>query len=66
LDPFASDHVPFIERGLPAILTIEGTDSANPHEHTASDTLDHISPHLMQEIVRMNTAFVATMLERQV
>ena len=25
-NPFASDHVPFIEAGLPAVLTIEGAD----------------------------------------
>lgn len=27
--PFASDHVPFIQDGLPAVLTIEGADQAN-------------------------------------
>lgn len=62
LNPFGSDHMPFINEGLPAVLTIEGTDSANPHEHTANDTLAHINYDLMLEILRMNTAFVATEL----
>jgi hypothetical protein len=65
LEPFGSDHLPFINSGLPAVLTIEGTDGANPHEHTANDTLEHITYDLILEILRMNTAFVATALERQ-
>jgi hypothetical protein len=64
LHPYASDHVPFIDAGLPAVLTIEGTDDANPHEHTANDTLEFIDDDLMLEILRMNTAYVATVLER--
>lgn len=62
--PFGSDHLPFLDAGLPAVLTIEGTDDANPHEHTAGDTLEHIDYELMLEILRMNVAFVATMLGR--
>ena len=37
LNPFASDHVPFIDAGIPAVLTIEGADGAYAHEHTARD-----------------------------
>jgi hypothetical protein len=59
LEPYNSDHVPFIDAGIPAVLTIEGTDSANSNVHTASDTLDHIRYDLMLEILRMNTAFIA-------
>jgi Zn-dependent M28 family amino/carboxypeptidase len=56
LKPFASDHVPFIDAGVPAVLSIEGADSANGNIHTAADTLDHIDLELMQEILRMNLA----------
>jgi Peptidase family M28 len=63
-NPFGSDHLPFLDAGLPAVLTIEGTDDANPHEHTAGDTLEHINYELMLEILRMNVAFVATMMGR--
>lgn len=63
LNPFASDHVPFINVSIPAVLTIEGADSANTNVHTANDTLTHIDYRLALEIVRMNVATVATMLD---
>ena len=59
LNPFNSDHVSFLRQGIPAVLTIEGADSANEAIHTARDTLDHIDFGLALEILRMNTAFVA-------
>jgi hypothetical protein len=62
LDPFASDHVPFINASIPAVLTIEGADSANGNIHTADDTLDHIDYPLALEILRMNLAATATLL----
>jgi Zn-dependent M28 family amino/carboxypeptidase len=58
LNPFASDHVPFINAGIPAVLTIEGADSANVNIHSAKDTLDKIDSELALEILRMNLAFV--------
>lgn len=64
LNPFNSDHVPFIEKGVPAVLTIEGTDDANHAIHTARDTLDRLNFDLALEILRMNTAFVAQALMR--
>jgi Peptidase family M28 len=66
LDPFASDHVPFINAAIPAVLTIEGADSANGNIHTANDTLDHIDFPLALEILRMNLATAATQLGRPV
>lgn len=59
LDPYASDHVPFIRRGLPAVLTIEGADSAYAHEHTARDTPDRLNYALHREITAMNLAWLA-------
>jgi Peptidase family M28 len=61
LNPFASDHVPFITAGLPAVLTIEGADHANDRIHTAADTIEHIDPTLAHQILRMNTAYVASL-----
>ena len=63
LNPFASDHVPFINTGMPAVLTIEGADSANGHIHSANDTLDFIDYALAAEILRMNIAALAGWLE---
>ncbi|HEU0078566.1 MAG TPA: M28 family metallopeptidase [Longimicrobiaceae bacterium] len=59
LNPFASDHVPFIAAGIPAVLTIEGADNANERVHSAADTLEHVDPDFALEILRMNVAFVA-------
>lgn len=60
LNPFASDHVAFLDAGIPAVLTIEGADGANTAIHTAGDTLDRIDHQLALEIIRMNVAAVAT------
>jgi hypothetical protein len=60
-NPFASDHVPFIEAGLPAVLTIEGADQANEEIHGPGDTLDRINDELAYRILRMNTAYVASL-----
>jgi Zn-dependent M28 family amino/carboxypeptidase len=64
LKAFASDHVPFLEEKLPAVLTIEGADGANEQIHTANDTLTHISYELAVEILRMNVAYIASLLGR--
>jgi Zn-dependent M28 family amino/carboxypeptidase len=59
LQPFASDHVPFIQTGIPAVLTIEGADNTNDNIHSSTDTIDRINYDLALEILRMNVAFVA-------
>ncbi|MEU4392948.1 M20/M25/M40 family metallo-hydrolase [Kribbella sp. NPDC023855] len=59
LHPFASDHVPFINAGMPAVLTIEGADSANGHIHSAEDKLEFLDWPLAAEILRMNAAALA-------
>jgi Peptidase family M28 len=59
LNPFASDHVPFIKAGIPAVLTIEGADNTNSSIHSGEDTLDKIDYDMALEILRMNVAFVA-------
>ena len=62
LNPFASDHVPFITAGLPCLLTIEGADTANHDVHTANDTLDKLDFGLAAEILKMNIAVMAQRL----
>ena len=63
LHPFNSDHVSFIERGVPGVLAIEGADSSNNRVHSARDTLDHVDVQLAVEILRMNVGFVAGAIE---
>lgn len=62
-NPFNSDHVPFISERIPAVLTIEGTDSSNTNVHTVKDTLDHINYGLALDIIRMNLAAVLRLLD---
>lgn len=59
LNPFASDHVPFIDAGLPAVLTIEADDRANLDVHTAGDVPATVSPALALEILTMNVVVLA-------
>ncbi|HEV2706282.1 MAG TPA: M28 family metallopeptidase [Pyrinomonadaceae bacterium] len=66
LNPFASDHVPFIKAGVPAVLTIEGADNTNSNIHSSRDTLDHINHDFAVEILRMNVAFIAGEIGRKV
>lgn len=61
LQPFGSDHIPFIEARIPAVLTIEGTDGAFEHEHTVRDTPDRLDFGLHRAITQMD---VAWLLER--
>jgi Zn-dependent M28 family amino/carboxypeptidase len=63
LNPYASDHVPFIEKGFPAFLTIEGSDSSNKDIHTERDKLSLIDYTLMSKIIQVNTAFAHKYLE---
>jgi len=64
LYPGRSDHFPFIRADIPAVLTIEGYDNANPNTHSEDDTLTHINYELLLSILRMNLAFVAESLDR--
>ena len=59
LNPFASDHVPFINAQIPAVLTIEGADNTNQNIHSAKDTIDKIDYETALEILRMIVGFVA-------
>jgi Zn-dependent M28 family amino/carboxypeptidase len=65
LNPFASDHVPFIQAAIPAVLTIEGADNTNSNIHSGRDTIDHIDYEFTSEILRMNVAFVASEIGRE-
>jgi Zn-dependent M28 family amino/carboxypeptidase len=59
LNPFASDHVPFIRADIPAVLTIEGADSTNIRVHSANDIIHTINYDFALEILRMNVGYAA-------
>ena len=62
LYPFGSDHVPYISRGMPALLTIENDWSSYPHYHSTTDLPGGLSMEMGGEIVRMNVAALAMMI----
>ncbi len=64
LHPFASDHVSFIDAGIPAVLTIEGADSTNGNVHSGADTIDHVNYDFAIQILRTNVAFIASEVGR--
>lgn len=57
---WGSDHMPFLNRGVPAILPIEGEYDDNPHDHTGHDVEEHLNPALAEQILRLS---VASMLD---
>ncbi len=63
LDYFNSDHEPFLDEGIPAVLTIEGADSSNSAVHTGDDTLDRIDMDFATSILQMNAGFLAAQAE---
>jgi Zn-dependent M28 family amino/carboxypeptidase len=63
-NPFNSDHVPFIDAGIPAVLTIEAADGTNPRPHTAADTVDTVDADLAMAILRMNLAYLVEVVGR--
>lgn len=57
--PFGSDHVPYLNRGLPALLVIENDWDSYPHYHRTTDLPANISRPMGGETLRMNVAAMA-------
>jgi len=52
--PFGSDHMSFLDGGMPAVLTINGDDEAYPNYHKSSDTIENVNAAYMAKIAKMN------------
>jgi hypothetical protein len=59
LNPFGSDHVPYIEEGIPSLLVIENDWNSYPQYHKTSDTPDQITLAMGEQTLRMQAAAVA-------
>jgi hypothetical protein len=53
---WGSDHAPFLQQRIPAVLTIESEFSSNPNYHQTSDLIDTINQGLCREILKLNAA----------
>ncbi len=59
LNPFGSDHVPYIEEDIPALLVIENDWNSYPQYHKTSDTADNITLAMGEQTLRMQAATIA-------
>lgn len=56
---WGSDHVPFLEAGVPTYLAIENWEDHNPCYHQACDTMEKLSWPYAADLVRLNLAVIA-------
>jgi len=56
---WGSDHVPFLEAGVPTYLSIENWEDHNPCYHQACDKMDTLSWTYAADLVKLNLAVVA-------
>ena len=62
-NPFGSDHVPYLQADIPALLVIEDDWNRYPGYHKTIDTIDLIGTRMGHEVLRMNVAALAEMME---
>jgi hypothetical protein len=60
LGAWGSDHVPFLQQGIPSILTIEDWDTKTPCYHMACDLPDTLNYDYAAEIGKLNISAVLT------
>jgi hypothetical protein len=53
-----SDHAPFWDAGIPAIMLTDGANFRNPNYHKSSDTLETINFEFMRDVVRATLASI--------
>jgi hypothetical protein len=53
-----SDHAPFWDVGIPAIMLTDGANYRNPNYHKSSDTLGTINFQFMRDVVRATLASI--------
>ncbi len=61
-NPWGSDHVPYLEAGVPTVLAIESDYGDYPHYHESSDTPANIGPYAQSmggAILKANVAALA-------
>lgn len=58
LGAWGSDHVPFLKRGVPALLTIENWDTKTPCYHKECDKPDTLNYDYAAEIAKLNVSAV--------
>ncbi len=62
---WGSDHVPYLDRGIPAVLTIENDWDQYSDYHSTTDLPQNISLDMGRETLKMNVAALAEMVDPQ-
>ncbi len=57
-----SDHMPFLNNNVKAVLTIENDWNIYPHYHRSTDTPNNITVTMGMEILKMNLATLAQLI----
>ena len=63
LNPFGSDHVPYLNRGMPALLTIENDWHQYSCYHDTCDLPANLTLSMGREILKMNVVALGEMLD---
>jgi hypothetical protein len=63
LNPFGSDHVPFIQAGIPAVLVIENDWDSYPGYHRSSDTPEKLRVEMGVPVLRMVAGAIADLAD---
>jgi hypothetical protein len=59
-----SDHAPFWQAGIPAIMWTDTSEFRNPHYHRASDTPDTLDYAFMADVTRLALARAMSLTQR--
>lgn len=59
LNPFGSDHIPYLDAGFPALLVIENDYNQYPSYHRDTDVVANLNAAMGGGVLRMNAAVLA-------
>lgn len=60
---FGSDHVPFLDAGMSALLTIENDWDEYPQYHSSGDVVANVDLEMGYQTLRMNVAALAAIMD---
>lgn len=60
LSPWGSDHIPFLDEGIPALLTIENWKDHTPCWHKSCDTIETLNFEYAVKVLKVNLAMILT------
>jgi hypothetical protein len=60
LGAWGSDHIPFLQKGIPTLLTLENWDTKTPCYHQECDKPDTLNYEYAAEIAKLNLAALLT------